>query len=400
MDQNLTNGPIEADSPYFGADEPEDDNDEVDFGDEVDPAAAVEREEGEAAKPAADAGEDDSTPDADEPDDDAEGEEAPEEESDGEADSEEEEAGEISAADEDEEAPKPEPEPDPTPTDQRIPKQRFDEVNERRKLAEKKLAELEAAQQAAQQAETGNFDFDAKEQEYMELVVDGEFARASEVRKEIRAAERAEAQAAMAQQANMAREQTKVDLAFQDTVDALQNQYPAFDKDSAQFDETLVDEALMLHDGFLAQDMDPIAAIKKAVDYVARANGLNAAAEEAAPDPVPEVKTPSKKQTQKKVEAKTKQPQNLPKGERVEQSVDMESMSEEEFDRRTSLGRFGAPFFMRQRRTAPDRSQALHAFSAVIDCGPTFHFAIFERIACFSEALNKRAFVPSDVTAP
>ena len=77
---------------------------------------------------------------------------------------------------------------------------------------------------------------------------------------------------------------------------------------------------------------DPIAAIKKAVDYVARANGLNAAAEEAAPDPVPEVKTPSKKQTQKKVEAKTKQPQNLPKGERVEQSVDMESMSEEEFD--------------------------------------------------------------------
>ena len=44
MDQNLTNGPIEADSPYFGADEPEDDNDEVDFGDEVDPAAAVERE--------------------------------------------------------------------------------------------------------------------------------------------------------------------------------------------------------------------------------------------------------------------------------------------------------------------------------------------------------------------
>jgi hypothetical protein len=326
MDQNLTNGPIEADSPYFGADEPEDDNDEADFGDEVDPAAAVEREEGEAAKPADDAGEADSPPDADEPDDAAEGEEAPEEERDGEAHSEAEEAGETSAVDEDEA------EPDPTPTDQRIPKQRFDEVNERRKLAEKKLAELEAAQQAAQQAETGNFDFDAKEQEYMELVVDGEFARASEVRKEIRAAERAEAQAAMAQQANMAREQTKVDLAFQDTVDALQNQYPAFDKDSAQFDETLVDEALLLHDGFLAQDMDPIAAIKKAVDYVARANGLNAAAEEAAPDPVPEVKTPSKKQTQKKVEAKTKQPQNLPKGERVEPSVDMESMSEEEFD--------------------------------------------------------------------
>jgi hypothetical protein len=335
MDQNLTNGPIEADSPYFGADEPEDDNDEVDFGDEVDPAAAVEREEGEAAEPAADAGEDDGTPDADEPEDEAEGEDAPEEESDGEADSEEEEAGETPAADEDEEAPEPElkPEPEPKPTDQRIPKQRFDEVNERRKLAEKKLADLEAQQQAAQQAEAGEagaFDFDAKEQAYMEAVVDGEFERAKGIRKEIRQAEKAEVEALAAASATTAREQTKVDLAFQDTTEALQAQYPVFDKASDQFDEALVDEALLLHEGFLAQDMDPIAAIKKAVDYVARANGLNAAAEEAAAAPT--VKTPSKKQTQKKVEAKTKQPQNLPKGERVEQSVDMESMSEEEFD--------------------------------------------------------------------
>jgi hypothetical protein len=164
----------------------------------------------------------------------------------------------------------------------------------------------------------------------MEAVVDGEFERAKGIRKEIREAEKAEVEALAAASATTAREQTKVDLAFQDTTEALQAQYPVFDKASDQFDEALVDEALLLHEGFLAQDMDPIAAIKKAVDYVARANGLNAAAEEAAAAPT--VKTPSKKQTRKKVEAKTKQPQNLPKGERVEPSVDMESMSEEEFD--------------------------------------------------------------------
>jgi hypothetical protein len=54
-----------------------------------------------------------------------------------------------------------------------IPKKRFDEVNQRRKAAEDKLAQFERENKAMQQAQDATYDFDAKEKEYLDLVLDG-----------------------------------------------------------------------------------------------------------------------------------------------------------------------------------------------------------------------------------
>lgn len=100
----------------------------------------------------------------------------------------------------------------PEPEEQRkatgaIPKARFDEVNERRKTAEQELAEAQAeierlraapAQRttppaAAPVAAAPDFDEDAKEQAYIEAMLDGDTAKAKLIRMEINAALRSQA---------------------------------------------------------------------------------------------------------------------------------------------------------------------------------------------------------------
>lgn len=84
-----------------------------------------------------------------------------------------------------------------------IPKARFDEVNERRKTAEQELeatrAELAAfkagkqtapaqsTEQAQKEVQADAFDEDAKEQAYIDAMLDGDTAKAKEIRKEINA---------------------------------------------------------------------------------------------------------------------------------------------------------------------------------------------------------------------
>lgn len=313
MEQN-DDGQLLLDDPFLGADvDEEEETGEADFGNDLGDEEETEKQVEEETE--------------EEP----EAEEAPEAEE--ETDTETEESPDTKVDDEPETV-------DDEPTkakdnDQRIPKSRFDEVNERRKAAEKELADFKAAQATATAAAQNAYDFDAAERKYMELVVDGEFEKAQEIRKEIRIAERAEFTAVAQASAATAREATKSDLVFQDTVEELEAEYPMMVKGHEDFDQSVIDEVLSLHEGFLNQNMDPTLAIRKAVKYVAKVNDLKGASEETAPAPEP--KGPSKKPVSKtdvatKVKAKTTQPQRLPKGTAQEPGLDIASLTEDEFD--------------------------------------------------------------------
>lgn len=326
MDQNLDDdNQMILDDPFIGADVDEElENDDADYGNEVDAAASDDDTPEET--PANDAADDDAPAedDADADDD------AADDADDTPADDDEPAADDDSDEEEEED----EPAGDPPPKEQRIPKQRFDEVNDRRKAAEKKLADYEAAQDAAKAAEEGQFDFDAKEREYMELTVDGEFDKALAIRSEIRAAESAKYEQTATTAAANAREATKADLVFQETVTDLEAKYPSMAPNGENFDQTLVDEVLSLHEGFINQGLDAPAAITKAVKYVAKMNDIPAVGDEPAadPDPTPKPKPVSKTDNKAKAKAKTTQPQQLPKASDREPAMDMDSMSEEDFD--------------------------------------------------------------------
>ena len=224
------------------------------------------------------------------------------------------------------------------PVDQRIPKERFDTINERRKAAEAELARLQAAQAAAQQGQEGTFDFEGKEREYMELVVDGEFDKANLVRSEIRAAESQTYQQIAQSTAETTREQTKQSIQFDETVAELQETYDVFNPESDGYDETLVDEALVIYQGFADKGYTPAVAITKAAKYVAKMNDLVANGEvpaDPAPAAAPAVgaKPANPAATAQKVQAAGQQPPAMPgTGNSQEAAVDVDSMTEDEFD--------------------------------------------------------------------
>ena len=163
----------------------------------------------------------------------------------------------------------------------RIPKSRFDEVNNKAKQAKAEVEALrrelealkaglqqgqqqEAPQQQEQQQPT--FDFDAKEREYMDAVLDGEVDKALQIRNEIRKAELEAAQkiAANKSQESVADYNTRIQL--EQTVSRINEQYPVFDPSADSFNEVALQEALQIRDGLIATGVNPVEAVQKAAE--------------------------------------------------------------------------------------------------------------------------------------
>lgn len=296
---------------------------------EVDPAARgdlIGRAEDE--EPAQDTDDDDA-----EESDELEEQESEDEEEEDEADADEPEAAEEDpteepdADDEEEQAPRAKAKGKDEP---RIPKSRFDEVNERRKAAERRLKELEEREKEAEQGV--DFDFDAKEAEFMEAVLDGDKDKALAIRREIRAAERAIIEQQTARTSAATREQTKAELELQQAIDEAKSTYPAFDDASEAYSQDLTDEVLELFNGYVAQKYAPAVAMRKATRIVAKLHDLGAPSEaeaEEAPAPKASLKPG---QVERKLKAAKRQPPQ-PKGRAEERTVDVLRMSEAEFEK-------------------------------------------------------------------
>ncbi len=217
-----------------------------------------------------------------------------------------------------------------------IPKKRFDAVNERMKRAEARLRDLEKQREAEEQVEEDQFDFDAKEEAYMEAVLDGDTKLAKELRNEIRAAEQAMYESKVSGVKDQAVEQTQIKQEFDDAVASLESASALLDPDSGDFDEALVDQIVSLQGGLLnsGQGYTPGEALLQAAQYVmGDALSLDGEAE---PEPAPAPAPKPKKDVKKKVAAAQRAPADMSAGDSSstagEGVIDIDRLSEKEFD--------------------------------------------------------------------
>jgi hypothetical protein len=199
-----------------------------------------------------------------------------------------------------------------------VPRDRFDQVNERMKLAEQQLREREEREARGEEEAppTIEFDFDAKEQEYMELVTDGEFEKAKAVRAEIRSAEKEEyEQMAQYQQRNNVT-QVNQQIEFDRTVQSLNVEFDTYNPESEQYDQVMVDEVLARQGMFLERGQTPAQALDSAAREVALLYDIpsNYEAElDADPEPAP-APAPRKADVKKKVQQQRAQPPTMDAG--------------------------------------------------------------------------------------
>ena len=219
-----------------------------------------------------------------------------------------------------------------------VPKARLDEVLAKQKALQKQLDEINAANEKAEEAPE-SYDFDAKEVEYQNMVLDGETEKAVALRREIRQAERAALEYEMRQEMNQTVSQDRQMTALQQAANAMEEAYPVFDRNSESFNEEYTNEVVELRDAFMMKGYEAVDALSRAVKYVVKDHDLDQSAEEAPSlagkaRPVDEV-AKKRAQVSKKLKAAEAQPPELP-GEsssaKGEKGWDISTMTEEEFD--------------------------------------------------------------------
>jgi len=214
-----------------------------------------------------------------------------------------------------------------------VPKSRLDEV-----LAKNRelLAQVETERKAREARvpeipkDAQAFDFDAKEAEYMQAVIDGEKAKALELRKEIRAAEKTELQKATA----TATTQDSEAVALAKAAAEVERSFPQFTHGHEKYNEEATKAVVKMRDALIMQGQSAVEALNDAVDYVVRKFDLD----ETPVDDSKVVDLNKKREanTAKKIDAHGKQPPVM-KGEgertrKADQLSDIDLMSEEEFN--------------------------------------------------------------------
>lgn len=215
-----------------------------------------------------------------------------------------------------------------------VPKSRLDEVLAKQKALQKQLEDMKAAQEAPAEAPE-EYDFDAKEIEYQQLVLDGESSKAVALRKEIRAAEKAQIQWEMDQRMGQTVQQSQQATALQQAAAEIEAAYPVFDRNSADFNEEYTNEVVELRDAFIVKGYDAVDALGRAVKYVVKDRDLDSAIDAPALSQAQTQITQKKKaNVAKKIKAAESQPPEL-EGEgsstRGEKLMNLQTMSEDEF---------------------------------------------------------------------
>ena len=209
-----------------------------------------------------------------------------------------------------------------------IPKSRFDEVLAKQKALQKKLDDA-LAPKIEDVKEAPEFDFDAKEVEYQNLLMEGETEKATQLRKEIRDAEKQqmmfEVQAKMGQ--TVTQNQEMVDL--QTKANSLEALYPTLNQADPSFDQDKTNEVLELRDAYMTQGYLGADALQKAVDLLMG----QPQTQESKADPVQKEIVQKKKivNTNKKIEAAEKQPPAMKGKNKTDKKVDVNALSSEEF---------------------------------------------------------------------
>ena len=222
-----------------------------------------------------------------------------------------------------------------------VPKSRLDEVLAKQKALEKQLDDLKAQKQEPGEAPSA-YAFDEKEVEYQNLVLDGESQKAAALRKEIRAAERAQLEYELTSKIGESVSQSQQATALQQAASQLEDNFPVFNRNSDQYNEDYTQEVIDLRDAFIVKGENPVAALTKAAKFVLREYDLvdmgePAAAPSLSAETAPRLDEVAKKRAEvsRKLKAAESQPPEMP-GEsssaRGEKSLDIASMTEDEFN--------------------------------------------------------------------
>lgn len=235
--------------------------------------------------------------------------------------------------------PEPAEEPDVTKDKPMVPKSRLDEVLAKQKALQKQVEDMKKAQEPPADAPDA-YDFDAKEREYMNLVLDGKEAEAVRLRQEIRTAEKTQLEFDMSQKMQQTVSQNAQATALQAAANELEANFPVFDQNSAEYNADYTQEVIDLRDAFIVQGFDAVDALSKAASFVIKDHDL---AQDAPQEstltqstaPVQDEVAKKRAEVNKKLKAAKAQPPELP-GEssaaRGEKALDISTMTEDEFN--------------------------------------------------------------------
>jgi hypothetical protein len=223
-----------------------------------------------------------------------------------------------------------------------VPKSRLDEVLAKNKKMQKRIEAIDQAE-AQTKADAPTYEFDAKEQQYQQLVLDGESQQATILRNEIRQAEKEQMMFEVQQQMQQTvKEGTEEQNLFKKAAE-IEEVFPILDQNSTSFNEDLAKEVVELRDAFIIQGYEPADALTRATEYtlaVKQPELLSTAGDsslEGNENVVTQDQLQEKRQkttVKKKVAAAKSQPPQMKgegAGERGERNVDIDVLSDDEF---------------------------------------------------------------------
>lgn len=220
--------------------------------------------------------------------------------------------------------------------DIKVPKNRFDEVNERMKKAEEENArlksQLETVVEKKKEPEPEPYDYDAREKEAMDALLEGDSAKYAQIRNEIRAAEKAETLREAKKIASQGDQQMQETLTFAEAGAKIEQEYPQFLQDGDKFNSAAYEDLMDLYVGYVnSGQYNRVAALQKAAERSAKMHSLEKVSAPKVPDNVVNLKKPI--DVKAKAAAAKNQPPTMEssESERIEPKVDVNSMSDEEY---------------------------------------------------------------------
>ena len=147
-----------------------------------------------------------------------------------------------------------------------VPKSRLDEVLAKNKVMQKKLKDIEQ-KEAEAQAEAPKFDFATKENQYQQLLLDGELVDASKLREEIRVSEKEQVMFEVNQQMGETVQANQEAQELQAKAKQIESTFPLLDQNSTTFDEVLTQEVMELRDAFIIQGYGAADSLARATEY-------------------------------------------------------------------------------------------------------------------------------------
>ena len=229
------------------------------------------------------------------------------------------------------------------PEQPRIPKDRFDEVNEKRKKVEeendKLRKQLEALQAQNEEPEQPPYDYQAKDKEAVDAILEGDTEKYDAIQEEIRRNLREEILTEARKIAQQQGQSVREEMTFEETGEKIERDYPEFSDASENYNEEARNELLELYVGYARTgNYTKAQALERAAEKAARIYGYKPVGQREegglaeSADNVVNIRKPDVK---KKTAAANSQPPTLEskaRGISEEPKVDFRSMSDEEFE--------------------------------------------------------------------